>query len=328
VLTRLAKRAVHPTIAVVGNPVAGAVESAMRLSSRRLGIVLLYHSVEPVQGDPERELVPAHGARLFEAQVRHVDRRYRVVRADQLLSAALARKRGDRFPIAITFDDDLACHPSVVAPILTSVGATATFFLTGASLTRPFTFWWQRLQRAIDRDLDVRLRHERVHPPPRARSIHELGREIQRMAPAQRDLLSAELAEQLGAEPVTAGLRTDGVRALVAAGMSIGFHTRRHDPLPSLDDEALDLAMTMGREELEALAASRLTAIAYPHGHVDARVVQAARAAGFQYGFTTRVEPVAPNSDPLLLGRMIPSYWSLGHFALQLASMLVRRAHQ
>lgn len=325
-LARTAKRALHPAVAAAGRPVAGVIERALRLSSRRVGIALLYHNVESVRGDPKRELVPAHGTRLFEAQMRYVERRYRVVHADQLMSAALARNPGDRFPIAITFDDDLACHPSVVAPILTRHGATATFFLTGASLTEPFTFWWQWLQRAVDEGLEVRLGREKEDGPGRRRSIHELGREIQRMTPAERDLLSAELAGKLGDGPWTDGLPAEGVQALVASGMSIGFHTRRHDPLPSLDHEALDLAMRVGRDELEAVAASRLTTIAYPHGHVNARVADAARGAGFEYGFTTRVEPVAPSSDPLLLGRVIPSHRSVGHFALQLVSTLMRRS--
>lgn len=323
-LARPAKRAFHPAIAVVGRPVAGGLERALRASSRRVGLALLYHSVEPIQGDPKRELVPAHGTRLFEAQMRYVQHRYQVVSAEELLQAALAREAGDRFPIAITFDDDLACYANTVAPALARHGATATFFLTGASLTGPFAFWWQRLQGAINKGLEVRLEDESDDGPSRNRSIHELGRAIQRMSPAERDRLSAKLADELGGE-APAGLRAADVQALVAAGMSIGFHTRRHDPLPSLDDDALRAAMRIGRDELEAVSGSTLATIAYPHGHVDARVARAAREAGFTYGFTTRAEPVAPNTDPLLLGRVIPSHWSVGHFALQLVSTLMRR---
>jgi peptidoglycan/xylan/chitin deacetylase (PgdA/CDA1 family) len=324
---RTVKRALHPVAVDFGEPVANLLESALRRSSRRVGIALLYHSVDPVQGDPEVELVPAHGARLFEAQVRYVARRYRVVPADRLLSAADIRTAGEPFPVAITFDDDLACHTSVVTPILTRYGATATFFLTGASLMEPFAFWWQRLQRAVDDGLEIRLGSGKDGERGGIRSIHELGREIERMTPAERDRFSEELGERLGKRAVTdGGLSADGVRALVAGGMSIGFHTRRHDPLPSLDDDALRHAMSAGRDELQAVAGSRLSTIAYPHGHVDDRVAEAARRAPFDFGFTTRVEPVAPGSDPLLLGRVIPSYRSVGHLALQLVTTLMRRS--
>ena len=149
-VARGAKRALHPVVGVVGRPVAATLERALRNSARRGGIALLYHSVDSVRGNPTRELVPAHDTRLFEAQIRYVRERYRIVRAEQLVDAAAARRPGERFPVAITFDDDLACHTSIVAAAPLDRQATATFFLTGASLEEPFTFWWQHLQRALD----------------------------------------------------------------------------------------------------------------------------------------------------------------------------------
>jgi peptidoglycan/xylan/chitin deacetylase (PgdA/CDA1 family) len=310
-------------------PLAGVVERLLRLSSRRVGIALIYHGVDPIQGDVDRHIVPPHGSRLFAAQVRHVLRRYRVVEADRLLGSAAERKRGEPFPVAITFDDDLRGHQDVVLPILARARATATFFLTGSSLERAYAFWWERLQRALDAGVDLSgIDVVGASSDPSARSIHEIGREIESMTPAERDGFSAALAEKLGPDPPESGLRTAGVRALVAGGMRIGFHTLRHDSLLSLDADALARAMTAGRAELEAVTGQKLTAIAYPHGHVDSRVVAAARSAGFEFGFTTRPEPAGPGSDPLLLGRLDPSYRSTGHFALQLVRCLVRRPHQ
>lgn len=314
-------------MAVVGVPAALLGERLLRLSDRRIGVALIYHAVAPVQGDPAGDLVPPHGSRLFDAQMRHLSRLYRVVDAEHLLASVAERRRGQRFPVAITFDDDLACHPSVVVPILIRRGVSATFFLTGSSLAQPFRFWWERLQQAVDEG------HELPRLPgtsgasdhARPRSIHDVGRDFERLSPADRDSASAALADLVGPDPVDSGLRADGVSQLVAAGMKIGFHTLRHDPLPSLTDDALASAMAAGRAELEELAGARLTTIAYPHGHVDARVAAAARSAGFSCGFTTRVEPVSTTADPLLLGRLSPSYRSTGHFALQLARALARR---
>jgi peptidoglycan/xylan/chitin deacetylase (PgdA/CDA1 family) len=310
-------------------PVAAVVERLLRRSTLQVGIALIYHGVDPVQGSLDRDIVPPHGSQLFAEQVRHLKRRYRVVGADRLLASAAERKRGQPFPVAITFDDDLRCHQDVVLPILAPAGATATFFLTGSSLECPFTFWWERLQRAVDTGVDMSgidgLAPSSGRPP---RSIHEVGRSIQNMTPAERDSVSTALAERLGPDPAESGLRAAGVRALVDGGMRIGFHTLRHDPLPSLDDDALARAMTAGRVELEAVTGERLTVIAYPHGHVDSRVVAAARAAGFELGFTTSPKPARPGSDPLLLGRLNPSYRSTGHFALQLVRCLVRGSHQ
>jgi peptidoglycan/xylan/chitin deacetylase (PgdA/CDA1 family) len=326
---RLARTLAQPFLRALGAPVSGLVERALRLTGRRVGVALIYHSVEPVQGDLDRQIVPPHGSELFAAHVRHLMRRYRVVSAGRLPDAVANRRRGERFPVAITFDDDLACHLDVVLPILTHAGASATFFLTGAALERPYAFWWERLQRAVDRGLELpAVGNGRRIDLTRPGAIHEVGKVVETLTPPEREAFSAALLKRLGDDPPTAGLRAEGVAELVSAGMEIGFHTLRHDSLLSLDDESLQVALTDGRAALDELAGGRLTVVAYPHGHFDDRVAAAARAAGFDYGYTTRVEPVLPGSDPLQLGRLGPSYRSAGHFAVQLVRLLARRAHQ
>jgi peptidoglycan/xylan/chitin deacetylase (PgdA/CDA1 family) len=319
----------QPFLRALGAPVSGVVERALRLTGRRVGVALIYHSVEPVQGDLDRQIVPPHGSELFAGEVGHLMRRYRVVPAGRLPDAVANRRRGERFPVAITFDDDLACHVDVVLPILTRAGASATFFLTGAALERPFAFWWERLQRAVDSGVEVPdVSDGRRVDMARPGAIHEVGKAVETLTPPEREAFSAVLLERLGDDPPTAGLRAGGVAELVSAGMEIGFHTLRHDSLPSLDDESLQAALTDGRSSLDELSGGRLTVVAYPHGHFDARVAAAARAAGFDYGYTTRVEPVRPDSDPHELGRLGPSYRSVGHFAVQLVRLLARRPHQ
>ena len=316
----------HAVLAVVGLPLAWAAERLLRRSSSRVGVALVYHSVDRATGDLERELVPAHGVGLFAKEVRHLRRRYRVVPSDRLLESVAERQRGDPFPVAITFDDDLPCHTELVLPVLLREHATATFFLTGTSLERPFAFWWERLQRVVDAGgAPPALPVEVAGSPGEPFWIHELGRQVLRLTAEERDRFADRLAEQAGPDPPGSGLRTAGVRALAAAGMTIGFHTRRHDPLAWLDDAALARALRTGREELEQIVETPLDVIAYPHGHFDDRVVEATRDAGFAFAFTTRPRPVRPESDPVALGRIIPSYRSTGHFALQLVWALSRR---
>jgi peptidoglycan/xylan/chitin deacetylase (PgdA/CDA1 family) len=263
---------------------------------------------------------------LFAAQVRHLASRYRVVTATDLLSATRERQRGGRFPVAITFDDDLPSHLDVVAPILTSAGVTATFYVTGASLRGPHRFWWERLQAAVDRNLD--LAPLGLGSVRKAARIHELGRTIQNLSPRGRDALDAKLQQLVGSDPPEAGLRAEGLRRLAASGVEIGFHTRRHDLLPALGAEELEDALRDGRDELEQVAGRPLRTISYPHGRADARVADAARAAGFDAGFTGQPVVVTPASEPLLLGRLSPSYASLGELAFDLAWTLFRAAAQ
>jgi peptidoglycan/xylan/chitin deacetylase (PgdA/CDA1 family) len=317
---RVLKDVAHLLLRAFGEPVGAIIERAARLSSRKAGLALIYHEVSATQESAPSALVRSHPASLFEQQIEHVSARYRTVPASELFAAACARRRGERFPVAVTFDDDLRSHATVALPVLRGAGVRATFFLCGASLEAPFAFWWERLQRAFDLDLaDVRELVGGAAVSVRSGGISELAAIIEAMDPEERDRVSARLARSLGPDPEDAGIRADHVRKLVSEGMEIGFHTLRHDMLPSLDDGALARALSDGRETLETVVGRRLTTIAYPHGRADQRVANAARAAGFESGFSGQRSVVDPACDPLLLGRVGPSYRSVGHFAFRVA---------
>jgi peptidoglycan/xylan/chitin deacetylase (PgdA/CDA1 family) len=296
-----------------------------RYSKRQVGLAVVFHRVGDPQGDPRRELVPALGTRLFERQLRHLMSLYRVVPATQLVVATLTRKRGERFPVAITFDDDLPTHTRVAAPILRRLNLPATFFVCGASLDAPFAFWWERLQAAVDRELDVGslVAASSCRSSGGSNRIHTLAAAIQALEPERREAVAGGLQALLGPDPPDAGMRSSEVLELDRAGFEIGFHTRHHHFLPQLDDANLREAMTEGRDQVAGLAKGRITMLAYPHGGADSRVAVAARSAGYEVGFTGSGEAVTQGSDPLLLGRLEASFASLGHFAYEVARSFI-----
>ncbi len=305
----------------LGLPIAHLLVRAAGVSARGVGVALVYHRVGDPPGDPRHELVPALGTGLFAAQVRHLASTYRLVAASELQAATRERRRGERFPVALTFDDDLSSHVDAAAPVLSSAGATATFFVSGASLHGPHRFWWERLQAALDADVDLSALD--LQPTPSKATIHEVGLRIQSLPPRARDELDARLSELAGPDPPESGLRAEALRRLAASGVEIGFHTRRHDALPALGDAELADAMRDGRAELEDVVGP-LRTISYPHGRADARVAATARAAGFEAGFTGLPAAVTSGSDPLLLGRLSPSYTSVGELAFDVAWTLFR----
>ena len=322
----LRRAVVRPLVRVLGAPAGAALATALRLSGRRVGVALVYHAVALPVRDPEREILPPHPPDLFAAQLRHLARWYRVVDARELRAAAAGRRRGERFPVALTFDDDLREHVDRALPALVGARAQATFFLCGCALDRPVAFWWQRLQRAADAGhpdlaglVSSRSPLELEPRPP----LRRVALAVELMGPADRDAVAAELLAYAGPDPETSGLRREDVRALVEAGMQVGFHTLRHDALDLLPDDELARALQRGRSELEAVVGEPIRTIAYPHGRADERVARAARAAGFEHGFAGQGKPVRPEVDPLLVPRMTPSHRSAGHFALQLALALL-----
>jgi peptidoglycan/xylan/chitin deacetylase (PgdA/CDA1 family) len=315
---------------VTGLPIATALGGLLRLSSRRAGLALMYHGIESTSGDPW-EILPAHGRTLFEAQLRHLRRRYAVVPAHALLVAVAGRRRGERFPVTITFDDDLPSHAGTAMPVLRREGLTAIFLVSGASLSEPFSFWWERLQRAVDAGVaDSSLvpvgvgMETDLALTPGSPDVRSLAGALERLPALERDRLAEDLAARLGPDPPDAGMRTADVRALSEAGFEIGFHTRRHHRLPLLDDSELGHAMVEGRAEVAAAAGVALRGIGYPHGKADERVASAARAAGFTLGFSVGRAAVHPGTDALLIPRIQPTHVSLGHFAVELVAALVR----
>jgi peptidoglycan/xylan/chitin deacetylase (PgdA/CDA1 family) len=316
-------------VAADARGVAGtALELGLRRSRRaRVGVAVVFHEVaapEDTVDDPlESVPVPA-----FAAQVRALARRFRIVRAAELLDAAERRRPGEPFPAAITFDDDLRSHVEVAAPILESVGVPGTFYLNGAGLDGPHTFWWQRLVAATRRGL-VGGDAPPVPLPSGGElrgTAHEMLRQVEALAPGERMYVAGVLGERLGGDPPDSGLRTTDVRRLARGGHEIGFHTRGHHPLTFLDDPALDAALRDGRDELQLAGAGELRTIAYPHGLADDRVAERARAAGFALGFTTAHGALCATDEPLLLPRVYPSLTSSGQLLLSIGKALVRRA--
>lgn len=188
-------------------------------------------------------------------------------------------------------------------------------------------FWWHDLQAVVDQrgaspsrlrslpELDLTPAIRRV---PHA--VHEIAEHIERMPPERRSAVAEELRSHAG-KPRRA-LSARGVDRLSAAGFEIGFHTRRHDLLSTLDDDALSAAMTDGRDLLEAAVGPALTTIAYPHGKADGRAAGAARAAGYELGLTGSPTRVDPTTDRLLIGRVEAQALTLRDFAAALAAIL------
>ena len=268
----------------------------------------MYHSIAPRAGDPRDDLVPALAEGVFRDQLSHLAKHYEVVPLAELQARAAAQRQGDPLPVALTFDDDLASHVDHAAPALADRGLPATFYLTGRSLAGPDPLWWQDLQTVFARGArDVAALAERLAPrwswagqQARPRDMHTT---IENLPPGERDEVIAILREVAG-DPPDGGVSADAVEQLVAAGFQIGFHTRRHDTLPQLDDARLTAAMRDGRDELQTAAGQSLETIAYPNCRADLRVAAAAAAAGFESGVVCDGQAVTPDSPALLLGRV------------------------
>jgi peptidoglycan/xylan/chitin deacetylase (PgdA/CDA1 family) len=83
--------------------------------------------------------------------------------------------------------------------------------------------------------------------------------------------------------PYKALLTADEVCQAARRGMEIGSHGLDHVSLPGTDDTRLSTETVRSRAILQELTGQQLRGFCYPYGHVDARVVQAVQAAGYDY---------------------------------------------
>jgi peptidoglycan/xylan/chitin deacetylase (PgdA/CDA1 family) len=305
---------------------AAALAARRSARSRRpAGIVLVHHDVAASTDDPRRSLTPALSAATLRAQLINLRRRYRIVSLAEFSELIGAPVRRGHLPVALTFDDDLASHHRIVAPILTDLELPATFFLTGTSLDGPASFWWLDLQQLFRAGGEywaavVAEAQTRWGPHRSYLALGEIARTIEMLPPIDRDAMAAPLRELAAALPGDAGLSTRAVRELVAAGYRIGFHTRAHYHLQTLDDAQLHTAVRDGADRLAAIAGYQLDAIAYPHGAADLRTASAAGAAGFTTGCVVRTAAALASDHPLLLPR-VDGWAPPGKLALLLASL-------
>ncbi|MFJ4631309.1 polysaccharide deacetylase family protein [Streptomyces sp. NPDC088847] len=78
-------------------------------------------------------------------------------------------------------------------------------------------------------------------------------------------------------------LTADGIRQAAAGGVEIGSHGLTHVDLTQADDDTLHAEVTESRSRLRELTNSQVGGFCYPYGTIDARAMDAVRAAGYAY---------------------------------------------
>jgi peptidoglycan/xylan/chitin deacetylase (PgdA/CDA1 family) len=99
-------------------------------------------------------------------------------------------------------------------------------------------------------------------------------------------------------------LDTRQIRALEAAGMDVGAHTRTHANLPGLPPAALRSEVDGSAADLRAILGHPVYWFAYPYGAVDATVEREVRRAGFLLAVTTKGGTTASSTAPLEIPRI------------------------
>lgn len=292
--------------------------------------VLIFHRVLP-EPDPLFPGVP--DAARFQAQMHWIKTWFNVL----ALPEAVERLRAGDLPAraaAITFDDGYADNATVALPILKRLELPATFFIAAGYLDGGRMFndtVIESIRRARGPELDLTRwglgRHEIADDACRRRAIDRLLGTLKYLDPREREDKAAALAQAAGTElPRDLMLTTDQVRALAAAGMTIGAHTVSHPILSRVAEPEARAEMGEGRERLEAITGRRVALFAYPNGKPGTDYtgthVRLAREAGFEAACSTGWGAATRRCDLFQIPRFTPWDRSGWRYALRLAGNL------
>lgn len=315
------------------------------------GIVLLYHRIADLAGDPQRLAVSRarfaeHLAVIAERGVPTTVEGLVDLAHEQTLPAGA---------VAVTFDDGYADNLHAAAPLLVRAKVPATVFVSTAPLKGNREFWWDEIEGmllapgtlpgrlrltvggdGLDYDLSaartwderdcagyVSWTVENRHcPTPRHRVYVDLCRRLRRLPAGLRDRALTDLASAVGAPREVRGTH----RPLAAAEVTelasveritIGSHTDSHPSLAGLpaDEQRREIVTT--RSVLESLIRDKVTAFAYPFGgsrDFTEGTVSIVRETGLTLACSARPGGVNAQTDRFQVPRFIVRNWSKAEF--------------
>jgi peptidoglycan/xylan/chitin deacetylase (PgdA/CDA1 family) len=306
--------------------------SVRRSSGSKFGI-LCYHRVGTTGVPFHSRLKPER----FEAQIRYLKKRYRIVPLGQLCCELLA---SDCVPptLAITFDDGYRDLYNYALPVLQTYEIPATIYLIGRCMETGETPWYDRIfaSLALQSSTFLEVETNRIRrfslstPQMRAaaaweivcylRSIPDIARqqwcsEFDRKMRLPIDLLNGQM------------LDWEQVRTMKRAGISFGAHTMNHPAVSRLESAAYDNEFTNCKKLLENGLDASVEHFAYPFGKLadSNRAAEEFLARAGYLSAVTTVEGFNSFGDNIYTLRrlQIGNDCSLPLFAFNLARMFV-----
>jgi len=289
--------------------------------------VLTFHRV----GDAGDPFLPAMPTRVFEAQMTHIARHYRVFTVEDLVE----RMRSGRVPrnaLAITFDDGYRDNLTEAAPILARHGLPATVFLTTGCIGTGQIPWFDQLAIALKttpREA-LRLSADRILPlgteDERLRALDASLGHLKRVTDEERRDGLDRILDQLGGsapgETKSLMLTWDEVQALRVQGFAVGAHTVSHPILSRTSADRAWEEIYGCKRDIERHLGGPVRGFAYPNGGArdyTETVKHLVREAGFAWAVTTQHGLNTPRTPPLELRRGGPREDHLPTYAVRLA---------
>lgn len=299
--------------------------AALRYARGESLALLIYHRVLPA---PDPVLGGEIDRALFRQHLAFASSHFNVL---TLAEAIQGLRQGSLPPRAacITFDDGYADNFTIALPLLKEFNLPATFFIATGYLDGG-RMWNDTIIEAIrGASPDLSLKGFGSFQLATAADRHTAAMAVVsalKFLPfEERQQRAEEIAAKIGAPlPENLMMTRAEVRALHAAGMTIGAHTEMHPILSRTSAAKAREEIVRGREQLEAIIGERIKFFAYPNGRplrdYGAEHVDLVRALRFEAAVSTAWGVARRDSDLYQLPRFTP--WDRDH--LRFAARLIQ----
>ncbi len=246
-----------------------------RASAEPRFVILSYHRVG-LEGVPLYSKLPP---RVFEAQMRHLSRNYRVLSLEKLL-VELENPTSAEPGVAVTFDDGYADLFEHAFPALKKYQIPATIFAIAEGIETGMAPWYDRLflglevypKSTITIELDTPTELSLENSAARLAATKRVVDWLRKRPDSARLEYCAALAKRL---PVPENelqkrmLSWEQLKVMQAHRISCGSHTVTHPVLSRLDREQRTRELRDSREILERHLGRPVLDFAFPFGQPD-----------------------------------------------------------
>ena len=298
---------------------SGALYLYARLFAKDRVVVLTYHRVLPKDRATASFSSPAIVVtpETFEMHMRALRDWFRPLSTRDWLAGNTAGRT-----CLVTFDDGWYDNHAYALPVLTRTGVPMLLFTATNYIGSRDCFWQETLAallysarggrgngdaKLVLDELGARELSSLDGAEARAAALAAVSRVKSRKL--NPDHLIARLREALppearGRSAEDRFLTQEELRAMLKSGViTLGSHSMTHARLPLENDAVIEAELDGSRDVIHEWTGEPPRTLAYPNGDYDARVVEAARRAGYQAAFTTDIGNHVRDSDPLRVRR-------------------------
>jgi peptidoglycan/xylan/chitin deacetylase (PgdA/CDA1 family) len=275
--------------------------------------ILLYHSIPDAQSALWIDPANTMPLEVFEAQMRFLSRRRRVIPMSELLEGIEERRSFDAGTVVITFDDGYRDNLEVAAPILERYGLPATLYLATTAINEGH-LW-------ID-ELYTMFRRKTRDAPLDHRSLVD---ELSRADAHKRRAKLIEVEQQLrpSAAPPRLMLNWNEARELKQrfAKIEIGIHTADHLDLAANEAVARE-QIERSLSDVERELGTTAKHFSFPYGRFSQQSQNALRELGLKSAVVAGANTLIDGeSNPFALARIVApqsmallGFWTCGAY--------------